>query len=70
MSGSSDRCNQFAIMMNLRSINIHAYERLKEELRFFTDRARKRTLDNVVRQSSEDSFSNPLYLKMPPDTDG
>ena len=56
LSGSADGCNNFALMMNLKNVTTYNLETIKERLRWFTEKVKKRVMANVEDEKSKSFF--------------
>lgn len=56
LAGSADGADHFALMMNLRSISQYNFEQIKERLRCFTERIRKRLVTNTIDESENNQL--------------
>ena len=64
MSDSTAGCDVFTLTLNLRSISPYYYEQMKERLRCFTERIRKRLQANTKEYTSTDLKNQPIGIEM------
>ena len=57
LSGSAQGANHFDLMLNLRSISQYNFEQIKERLRCFTERVRKRLIANTVDEGERNTLT-------------
>ena len=56
MSGSADGCDNFNLMMNLKNVSTYNLEQIKERLRQFTERVKKRIQDNIEDEGDKNKY--------------